>query len=414
MSHQQTFKKSIFSQGRAKTYEPNDLEINVPQTISYDRLFENVSKKPAKIFTVQEPIQLKFQTPQNFHKNKQKTGNQQVETKQPPIISSENEEEKENYWQNEEKYENLGEIKEKENKNLFKVFENKENHVKPPQKMDISTMESRVFFSQNDQTQEIVELKALNQKYENKIDCLIAENLRMSNKLQELRLQEKSLNLPNIEAKLESLLKENQKLTEIIKNQSLKMVENEEKIKNLEENHVKIKSFEENQRKTEEKLKENDEMIRIQAKKIESFKKEALKTNEEKSHILEELMELKLSKNIEISHENETLINDLKKELMLCKEENARLMEKLQLESMKKSHENFKKNEGKIRRKIDNLQETFDNLAHLNEKLNSHLDAISMKSVRGIPLTERNLNVQQMSPEQTFQNTQKSETTEYF
>ena len=268
--------------------------------------------------------------------------------------------------------------------------------------MDVSQM-SYGFFGGGDPSLEIAELKALNQKYENKIDSLIAENTRMSNKLREMR-QEKG-NLPNIEAKLDSLLKENTKLTEIVKNQAAKLAdykENTEDIRNLEvktENFEKV--LEEKTREFQRVIDEKENFIKGLNKKIDGFKKEVLKANDEKSQLLEELMELKLAKNADFHQESEQIVAELKRELNETREANLRLIERLQAESLKNKQQNCK--DGKIKRKIDNLQETFDNLAQLNEKLNSHLDAIQFKKAGMASGRE------DVIPEQVFQTTQKTE-----
>ena len=427
-------KKSIFSEIRQKTFE--NTELDVINSLSIDQFVNKKKEKPMK---TNENLQLKAK------ENKKNKDIFQVSNKileEIPIINEintkthikERRNEKngkiEKNVKNTEKITKIDDnfegivddIDEKPNEsieiitkivekpekpsNLFKVFENKENSCKLPQKPDISyNMESRMFGMNRDYQQEIDELKVLAEKYENKIDSLIAENLRMSNKLQEYKQNNNksniSSNIPNIEAKLDSLLKENQKLTEIIKSQASKMSENEDILKKIE--------------KFDEEMKEKE-------KKIEGLKKEIFRTNLEKNSLLEELMEVKLSQKGEFEEklvDNEKMIRDLRNELAASKEENMKLSEKIKGISsimptiIKKNHDIFsdikkidkKEDISKNRKKIDTLHETFDTLAILNEKLNVHLDALQAKNGKGI--SERMMD--KMNKEQIFQNTLQSE-----
>lgn len=245
--------------------------------------------------------------------------------------------------------------------NLFTVFENKENNAQIPKK----NMEISVIRDFNDEIAELKELREKNKQYENKIDSLITQNSRISNKLEELkRLHQNNVNSqqlpPNIEKRIQELLNENKKLAEIVKKQGEKIEEFREK----DEINGKI----------ETDLQMKEEIILTQARKIEGLKKEIAKSNKEKSQILEELMELKLLKN----SENEiSRIKELKEELEEFKIKNLRLNEVINSASKTSTM----KKEGSSK-KLENLHETFDNLAKLNQKLNDHLDAIQVKSGR--------------------------------
>lgn len=287
-----------------------------------------------------------------------------------------------------------------QNHKPFKVFDNKENNNKLPPKMDVSNVSSRFMNYGSDSNQEIMELRTQNKKYEDKIDSLIRENLRMSNKLQEFKKEKSLVNLNNkgiegLEIKVENLLQENQKLSQIIEIQEENLRGKEENLlrdnhklremvkfqaENLKEKESLIQKKDQTEEKLREILEEKDDSYNILLKKIEGYKKENLKSNQEKSQILEELMVEKMRKhNGDFQEESEGIIRELKKEIIGLKEENTRLNEKI------RSLMNIKGgSEVKSKKKLDSLHETFDTLALLNEKLNVHLDAIQAKSCKNM------------------------------
>ena len=311
----QNIRKSIFSEARPKTSEPTDLtEIDILHTVSFERLFENPKKNQGKIFGIPQQNPLKL-----------------LENKPiPPNPESK---------------------PEKKGLNLFKVFENKENFHKIPQKLDVSNAESRIYMENPDFSHENSVLKALNEKYEDKIDSLIAENSRISNNLSLIKKTEKTRDFQNIEAKLADLLSENEKLTQIIRNQDIKL-------------------------------------------------KEALENSAKNEEIVRKLQEEKVKK----TGNFQEIISDLQKELEISHQDNRILSEKIRnLQIFPKKNEIFAKND----RKIDTLHETFDTLAQLNEKLNVHLDAIQAKSTIKCGISEKMLD-KLSGGEQVFQKTVKS------